>query len=47
MNTNKFDAIKTDIRPVRKELEGEKKKSGKETEKEIGPGWKWEKYKGR
>ena len=49
MNTNKFDAIKqilVDL-PVRKELEGEKKKSGKETEKGKGPGWKWEKEKGR
>ena len=36
----------TDFRPVRKELEGEKKKSGKETEKGKGPGWKWEE-KGR
>ena len=31
----------------RKELEGGEQKSGKETEKGKGPGWKWEKEKGR
>ena len=42
LNVHEYKQVRcyqTDFRPVRKELEGEKKKSGKETKKGKGPRW--------
>ena len=51
LNVHEYKQVRcyqTDFRPVRKELEGEKKKSGKETKKgERAQMGKWENERGR